>query len=407
MNPDWIDVAVIGAGPHGLSVGSHLGGAGVEHRIFGSAMHAWRAQMPEGMFLRSQPWAATISDPAGERSFERFVDERHPPDVTLTTPVPLDAYLDYADWFIEHERVVVEDRRLERLEHDGSSFHLSFSDGGELRAARVVLAVGLTHFARVPCELSRLSDDLVSHSSRPLKMSEVAGQRIAVIGGGQSALESAALLHEHDAEVVVVVRRHKVHWHGVPPPPDRSLIDRIRVPIGGLGQGWKAWAAGAAPALMRCIPPAKRVELSQHSFGPAGAWWLRDRVEGVIDVRVRAAVREAIASDSTVRLTIEGADGREVLECDHVVAATGYRVDMDKLGFLDPTLRASMRMTANNPALSRNFESSVPGLHFVGAPATNTFGPVMRFVFGTRHAAPAVARAAARRRRAAVGAPGG
>jgi cation diffusion facilitator CzcD-associated flavoprotein CzcO len=399
MTSDTTDVAVIGAGPYGLSVASHLARAGVEHRIFGSAMQTWRAQMPEGMLLRSEGWASSISDPAGAHSFGCFVSDRRPDAVVPRTPVRLGTFLDYSDWFIEQEGITVEDRRLDHLEHRGSSVRLSFSDDGELEASRVVLAVGLTHFPYVPAELACLPDDVLSHSSRPLGMSEVAGRRIAVIGAGQSALETAALLHEHDADVVVFARTARLRWHGVPPPDERPLIERLRAPMGGLGLGWKSWVAGAAPGLIRRIPTARRVDLSQRAFGPAGAWWLRERVEGRVDVRLATGVCEAVAGDATVRLTIRGPEGREAIEFDHVVAATGYRVDLGRLTFLDEQLRASMEMNGTNPALTRHFESSVPGLHFVGAPATNTFGPVMRFVFGTPHAARGITHVAARARR--------
>ena len=152
MNPDWIDVAVIGAGPHGVSVRSRLGRAVSTTGYWIGNAHTWAGTMPEGMLLRSQPWAASISDPAGEW-FERFVDERRLPDVTLDSPIRCDTCMDYADWFIEHERVVV-DRRLRagarRFLVSTSRTRMAAADG--TRGA----PVGLTeNRARVPRELGR------------------------------------------------------------------------------------------------------------------------------------------------------------------------------------------------------------------------------------------------------------
>jgi Pyridine nucleotide-disulphide oxidoreductase len=402
MPADWIDVAVVGAGPYGISIASHLKRAGVEYRIFGSPMQTWREQMPEGMLLRSEGCASSISDPVGDLSFERYRDERRLQAGEWAKPIPLDVYNEYAQWFITEQRIRVEDSRLERVTpHDGA-FDLVFSDGEEVRAGRVVIAVGLTHFAHVPHEIADLPADLISHSSRPLKMGDVAGRRVAVVGAGQSALETAALLHERGAEVVVLARRASLIWHPVPPPRERPMVDRVRYPIGGLGLGWKPWVAGHAPNLVRRLPASKRVALAQRSFGPAGAWWLRDRVEGRVEVRTQTILRGSGVHNGTARLTLDGPAGTSVFDAEHVVAATGYRVDLERLTFFDSAVRSSIRMTAHHPALSPDFESSLPALHFVGAPATNTFGPVMRFVFGTRHAAHRIARAAKRPRRAAL-----
>jgi lysine/ornithine N-monooxygenase len=388
------DVAIIGAGPYGLSVAAHLQAARVEYRIFGTPMHTWRQCMPEGMLLRSEGFASSISDPSGDLSFERYRSLRRLEVGAWCNPIPLAVYDDYARWFIDQSRIAVEDWRLERLEPQGPGYVLEFADGEQVVARRVVIAIGLTHFAHVPAALANLPNEVVSHSSRPLKLADVAMRRIAVVGGGQSALETAALLHEHGADVEVIARGSALHWHAVPPPLDRPLIDRIRTPIAGLGVGWNCVLAGRLPGVFRRLPAAKRVELVARSFGPAGAWWLRERVVGHIPTHLGANVTAAEARGHCAVLTIEDPAGTSTKTVDHVVAATGYRVDLDRVGFLD-NLRSSIRLTGTSPALSREFECSLPGLHFIGAPAATTFGPVMRFVLGAEYAARRVSRSVA------------
>ena len=72
--------------------------------------------------------------------------------------------------------------------------------------------------------------------------------------------------------------------------------------------------------------------------------------------------------------------------------ATGYRVDLDRHPVLAPTLASSLQRLNGSPQLKRGLEASVPGLHFVGAAAAASFGPLMRFVAGAGYAARAVAR---------------
>ncbi len=131
-------------------------------------------------------------------------------------------------------------------------------------------------------------------------------------------------------------------------------------------------------------------------LGPAGSWWLRPRIEGHIDVRPRSAVVEAQIEDGRVRLRLQGPTGVEELSVDKVVAGTGYRTDLARLPFLDQDLRdsvASVPGLPGVPVLDRWFQSSsVPDLHFVGYTAAISFGPLMRFVYGTDFTARRLAR---------------
>lgn len=125
---------------------------------------------------------------------------------------------------------------------------------------------------------------LVSHTSHHTDLSRYAGRRVAVIGGGQSALESAALLHEAGAEAQVLVREPRVLW-GMRPEPARPWTERVTKPASPLGTGWILAAVCKAPGGVRLMPAASRLLLFRRALGPSGGWWLRDRVEGVVPVR--------------------------------------------------------------------------------------------------------------------------
>jgi hypothetical protein len=98
--------------------------------------------------------------------------------------------------------------------------------------------------------------------------------------------------------------------------------------------------------------------------------------------------------EGKVRLHLRGADGsaREVVT-EHIIAATGYKVDVERLQFLSAELRSKLNVVGGAPVLSSTFESSIPGLYFVGVAAAYSFGPVMRFAFGAGFAARSVMRA--------------
>jgi FAD-dependent urate hydroxylase len=83
---------------------------------------------------------------------------------------------------------------------------------------------------------------------------------------------------------------------------------------------------------------------------------------------------------------------KQSLEASHVIAATGFKPDLRRLSFLDPELITQIHAFNGVPRLSRSGESSVPGLLFVGIITAPTFGPVMRFMFGAKHTAHALAR---------------
>ena len=215
------------------------------------------------------------------------------------------------------------------------------------------------------------------------------GKKVVVLGAGQSALETAALLHEQGTEVQIVMRKEQPVWNGAPLAPDRPLPQRLKEPEAGLGSGWSTWFYSRHPRAYRHLPEATRIYRARTALGPAGASWLRPRVEGEIPdpQRPRAALGEGHARTGSRWAWPDSSGSREELTADHVIAATGYRPNVSRLTFLDEHLRAGLRTVASTPVVGKDYQSSVPGLYFMGPAVAPTFGPVMRFVYGADHAA--------------------
>ncbi|HXP20778.1 MAG TPA: NAD(P)-binding domain-containing protein [Streptosporangiaceae bacterium] len=389
---DAVEVAIVGAGPYGLSLAAHLRAANVQFRHFGLPMRLWQAAMPQGMYLKSQGFASNLSDPAGTHTLENFCKATGRGYASYGRPVPLDTFVAYGRWFASEHAQDLEETLVTSIARRAGEFELTLVGSEIVRARRVVVAAGVEHFAYLPEPLSALPSSACTHSSAHADLGALSGQEVIVVGAGQSALESAALLHENGADVRLVARRSSLSWNGEPLAPDRPLRQRLAEPEAGLGSGWNTWFYSNHPDLFRHLPRATRVRRARTALGPAGACWLRSRVEGQFPIHTGQAVRAARQQGGGVQLDLTAADGsRSQLTADHVIAATGYRADLTRLPFLGTELLADIRTLAGSSVVGPDYQSSVRGLYFIGPAVAPTFGPVMRFVYGSRHAATAVA----------------
>lgn len=377
-----LDVAIVGAGPYGLSVAAHLQARGITFRIFGNPMYSWREQMPADMLLKSEGFASNICDPSGLLTLRSFCEEMNLPYADIGFPTPISTMISYGLAF--QRRVVpgLEEKTVKELDRSGTEFVIRLADGETVIARRVVMAVGMMHFHHVPPVLTRLPPPLVSHSSAHKDMRRFRGEDVTVIGAGASATDFAALLSDCGAQVRIVVRGHKVHF-ARQARAERPLWERIRYPVCGIGFGLRGRFYTDAPLLFRWLPGSMRHRIVRTYLGPAGGPHIKERILGRIPLLVGYQVERALDCGGRVKLCLAGSDGsaREI-STSHVIAATGYRVDVQRLSFLSQKLRSALRVEGQSPALSSYFESSVPNLYFVGLAAASCFGPMMRFVFG-------------------------
>lgn len=392
------DVVVIGAGPYGLSISAHLSARGVRHEVFGETMGLWSGHMPVGMYLKSEGFASNLSDPRGEHTLERFCAEREREYEygRVAAPIPVDTFERYGRWFQERLVPDVREQRVEQVRRGTGGFELRLGTGETLRARSVVVASGMSGVAYVPPALSDLPPELLTHTYDCREPARYSGQDVAVIGAGQSALETAALLHEQGVQVRMIVRAAQLQWNSYPVTTKRSLRERWRRPVSGLGDTKGLWVYSNYPLAFHRAPRGQKLKRAYTALGPAGAWWLRPRIEGQFEVVLERSVVETRAQGDGVRLTLAGPDGtRQEVSASHVLAGTGYRPDVNRLEFIDSEVRreiATFSETGGTPALDSHFQSSVNGLHFVGYLAGLSFGPVMRFVYGADFAARRVAR---------------
>jgi thioredoxin reductase len=407
-------VIIVGAGPYGLSIAADLRAWDIDFRIFGGLMETWRSAMPKGMSLKSDGYASNLSDPEAELTLEHFCAAEGRPYAHEGIPVTLDTFVNYGLAFQKRFVPELEERKVVALERIGDGFRATLDSGETVTAPQVVLAVGITHFAWLPQSLAGLPDELMTHSSRHHDLSRFKGRHVTVLGAGASAMDISGLLHEAGAEVEAVARTEKILFQERTPLNDRPLLERLCAPNTGIGPGWRSFACAHAPQLYRLLPPATRARLARTHIRPAAGWFMTDRVVGRVKLHEGWELTQTTPIGGKLRIDLARRDGtRQEIVTDHLIAATGYKVDLRRLPFLEASLRASLREVENTPILTTHFESSVPGLHFIGAAAASSMGPMMRFVFGTdftaqrlaRHLAASAPRATAQRiaaRRGAV-----
>lgn len=377
------EVAVIGAGPYGLGVAAHLKAAKIETRVFGEAMSFWQRHMPKQMLLRSSLTASDLSDAGGAFSLRAYADLH---GIKLSYPVSIETFIAYGKWFQEHAVNNLDTRKVERVETDGGAFRLHLADGDSVTARRVVIAMGLANQEFKPAAFAGIEKDLVSHACDHDDLARFSGKRVAVVGRGQSACESAAILNDVGAEVELI-SRGPLHWLGMESASVNQTKDliwymhKMMSTKSGVGP-FPFNQLAEFPGIVRMLPQGLRDAFNKRCLRPGSTGWVRPRFEGVT-VRAGRTILGAKASAGGVSVQLD--EGSSVV--DHVLLATGYHIDCAKLGLFGPSLLGQIKQDDDAPVLTAGFESSVPGLHFVGASAVKSYGPLMRFVAGSDYAA--------------------
>jgi FAD-dependent urate hydroxylase len=391
------DVIIIGAGPYGMSAAAHLRTIdGLEVREFGEPMSFWDRNMPIGMLLRSNWTATQIASPKNRLTIEAYMAETSD---RLAQPVTLDGFVRYGQWYQQKAVSDLDHRNIMLVESDSKGFKTTLADGETIFSRRVVVAAGIGSFARRPREFDCLPASLASHTSVHRDLKEFAGKKVLVVGGGQSALESAALLHESGAEAEVVSRSTHINWlSGWASTTLHKRLGKFTrqflyapTDVGPAGISQLV----ARPALLQALPRSVQDKLRKRAVRPAGARWLVERLRDVPISLGRSVTSVGTVSDQA-SIQLDDGTSRKV---DHVLLGTGYQVDVSKYEFLSPELIRSIKCFNGFPCLKAGLETSVPGLHMLGAPAAWSFGPLMQFVSGTTYASRSLTHHIAKNRR--------
>ncbi|WEQ53346.1 NAD(P)-binding domain-containing protein [Komagataeibacter oboediens] len=385
------DVAIIGAGPYGLSLAAHLRDRGVNFRIFGRPMGFWRDHVPAALRLKAEGFALNLFDPTRRSTLARFCKERGYPYAPIGEPIPAEVFREYGEEFQKTHVPHLQPCRVTHLARTLDGFVLHLDNGESVLARNVVMAIGIEHFAYTPPAVRNLPADRISHTFDETTFDRFAGKRVAVIGAGSSAVDTACFLHNAGAQTFICTRRPKI-WINHPPrnlTGLKLLWTRIKKPVSGLGTGWRSRMACDLPDVFHMLPARLRLRITRGHLGPAAGWVTGQVVRDRVPIWLNLDLQSAQMRDNAVHLVFRDtkAERPRTVDVDHVFLGTGVRVDMQRIPFLDPVLARAVRTEENMPALSHSFESSVPGLYFIGPMAAGSFGPLLRFAWGARFTA--------------------
>jgi cation diffusion facilitator CzcD-associated flavoprotein CzcO len=367
--PEHADLLVIGAGPYGVAAAAFAGERGIDTHVVGHPMSFWREQMPADMFLRSG--VGWHLDASGTYTFEAFFQDRglRPEDLD---PLPISVFLDYTDWFRDKSALDVDERLVTDLTAADGGFTATMADGTTIRAEKVLAVPGIRHFVNLPPWYADVPADRRAHTSELVSFDDLAGARVAIVGGRQSAYEWAALLCDHGGERVDVIHRHptpefaKVSWAFVDGYVERTLAQR-------------GWWRGLTPDEQHGIA-LEFWQVGRLTLEP----WLVPRLRPeVVTSRAGCAVVGVSVDEADLTLTLT--DGSE-LAVDVVVFASGYAADLGRVPYLSAVLD-QVAVRDGFPELTEGFETSLPGLFVTGFASTRDFGPFYGFTKGCPSAA--------------------
>ncbi len=383
---------VVGSGPYGLSLAAQLAANKIEHRIFGPCMETWDKHMPSNMFLKSEGFASDLYAPGAGYPLRQFCLERSIPYKDVGLPVHRRTFVQYGKEFQRRLVPQLEQTLIKRLSQIPGGFELETANGQTLKTRRVVLAVGITHFAYLPPILQGFSREVVSHSYDHGDLSKFQGKRVLVVGAGASAVDVAVDLSKAGAAPELVARASRILFHSQPVEP-RSWRERLRSPRSTVGLGWRSKLAVDLPLVFHTLPEKLRHRTVARHLGPAPGWFSRAEFEGKIPAHLGCQLKQVRESGTQLRVLCRDSSGTShEIETDHVIAATGYRPVLRALSFLDGPLAAKIKSAGETPKLDRNFSSSVPGLYMIGLASANDFGPVCRFACGAEFTTKRLAR---------------
>jgi thioredoxin reductase len=389
---------IVGAGPYGLSIATHLRAQQLSFRIFGEPMASWRNHMPQGMSLKSEAFASNLYDPEARFTLRQYCTEKGLPYEDVGAPVPIETFCAYGLEFQRRMVPELETTLVTDVSRAPEGFSVLTAKCERIHASAVIMATGITHFDYLPPEFAALGPEIISHSYAHRDLGRFRGKSVVVLGAGSSAIDVAALLHDSGAKVELIARRDAINFH-VPTIEPRPLLQRVLNPRSGLGLGWRSRLATDAPLLFHKMPESFRLRVVRDHLGPAPGWFMTERVVGRFPMHLGTTVESLTEHGGRARLSLRKGDGgKSELMVDHVIAATGYRPALERLPFLDAQLRGEIRTAAGAPILNDAFESSVSGLYWAGLASANSFGPLGRFAYGAGFTARRLARKLGARR---------
>jgi cation diffusion facilitator CzcD-associated flavoprotein CzcO len=370
------ELLIVGAGPFGLSLAAYAAQHAIDYTLVGRPMEFWQENMPQGMYLRSAcDWHL---DPGGAATIERFValQGRTPADVE---PLSLQFYLQYAQWFQEQQQIAALPlyvKRLDRVDEAPYRFRARLEDGRALRARHVALAIGFKYFRHLPADtVALLPEGRYSHTCDLVEFEALRGKRCLILGGRQSAFEWAALLREAGVAAIHLSHRH--------PSPAFAAAD------------W-SWANAIVddiaqnPGWFRNLPEQEQASVVQRLWAEGRLKvepWLAERVQQP-GVFLWPGTRLVSCEEAPGGELIAQLDNGERLAVDHIILATGYKVNIGQVPFLAAGNLADALATRNGfPALDQRFQTNLPGLYITSMAANQDFGPFFAFTISARTSA--------------------